>query len=957
MSGQLLLSLFLLVFADEPTPRPEPPDAPAAATNTDGNQTSGSSHTDADLPDGEADFVFELRSQGLFDLGRQVCLQRLQTARNLTLKARWELLFADCCEDEAWHLPQSRREDLISMAVARITEFLRLNSVQPDTELALRLRQLELLVATAEMECTAIAFRSSLPPDSQLNFARSACSQGIQLAAAQLKFTDELRASLPPATLRDIRFRLKCSLLELQLAEYRLSAPDKRSPATVLPTLRNEAEQLLRGLADQYVFRARHLLAQLLLESDDDAALELQLRSLAAQTSSAADRLQLEVLKQTRLLRLRRPSELLAGATPTATPLPTNNAADPELRMLQLHARLLLCELLSEIERQRSASERGPGRTPSAPAAPSTAAGNPASPAGSGSLAEAVTAFQTLKAELAPGLRGVWQERLQYCEQRFELVQLAGPDGADAIESVATLLAANNNAAALARLQQITQLPAAGRELKALARMQIGELLLRESRWDAAITELHGSAAEFAACGRPSQQAAADLLRLYGLAQVYRNTTAAPTASADPRPANKSQDIAASRYLTALNQHIETFADQPTIDVARGYRALLLRSSRPLEAAADLLAIPAPESGAAVGKVQQHLRKLALVGDCLLDASLRTAAPDPTATTPHAAAEERPAPPLPIQPAEIVAARATQIQPWLEKLHTAESPEHTILSLQLLSAPLLSPEFRPGDAVLDWETLIARLEPLLQSPAPAAAPSLPAAETVADSFDFSAVTARTLATAQTLRLLAASRLLLPQSQLANFQAALAQQSPAVRREQVVLLLPHLAEVQAPGNAFLAAFASGLLPSPNAPDRTPADLLRDLPVQLRLQQCGASSEAVTATLAALMRLPLSAEQLQEAATAISAFNPAGLGAAADSGATPAADFWRMVHRQTRSGEAAWFEASLQLATCAAANGRKAEAQRILRTVSAVHPTWGSTERQQRAAELLKSLERP
>ncbi|MGV2335795.1 MAG UNVERIFIED_CONTAM: hypothetical protein LVR18_17320 [Planctomycetaceae bacterium] len=69
-----------------------------------------------------------------------------------------------------------------------------------------------------------------------------------------------------------------------------------------------------------------------------------------------------------------------------------------------------LCELLSEIELTRRSGDR--------------------------SLAEAEAAFQALNVELSPLLRGVWQERRQYCERRLELVLLAGAVGADAIEAV-----------------------------------------------------------------------------------------------------------------------------------------------------------------------------------------------------------------------------------------------------------------------------------------------------------------------------------------------------------------------------------------------------------------------------------------------------------------------------------------------------------------------------------------
>ncbi len=889
--------LFILPPADESLPRPV--------------RAVFAAHSD--LPDGELDFIFELRSQGLFELGRQICLQRLEAADNLTLQARWELQFVDCCEDEAWLLPQSRREELISLAASRITDFLNRSAVQPDTELALRLRQLELLTAAADMECTAIAFRSSLPAASRLQFARSACTQGIQLATAQLKFADELRSTLPPATLRDIRFRLRCSLLELQLSEHRLTQSGSSGDSTVLTTLRSAAEQLVRGLADQHLFRARHLLAQVLLEIGDDAALELQLRNLAANVSSTGELLGLEVLHQTRLLRLRRPSELSARTSQLADQLPADVANASELRLLQLHARLMLCELLSEIELNRRPGDR--------------------------SLAEAEADFQTLKAELSAQLRGVWQERLQYCERRLELVLLAGSIGADAIESVSALLAANDTRGALSRLEQITRLPAASGELRALAKMQIGELLLRESRWNDAMMQLEAAAAEFAECNRPRQQAAADLLRLYGLAQQPSGTR---------------------QYLDALNHHIATFADQPTVEIAREYRARLQRFSRPLDAAGDLLAIPAPNPDAAPETVRQHLRKLALTGDCLLEASLGVVITKTVEGVGHTSDSGASTPPA-VQPADLIATAAAQLQPWLEQIRRAELPEHTILSLQMLSAPLLLPEFRAAASVEDWSAINAELLPLLvRFQSGAAPPQSPADQPVSegadDSFDFAAVAARTVAAAETLRLLAASRLLLPQAELQEAEAMIRRQAAAVRREQVLLLLPHLSNSRLPGNAALARFATELLPSASAADRTAGDLLRDLPVQLRLQQCGGPGEPAAAILAALIQQPLSPDQLQQAARILSTMNRGVIVGVAEAPSAAVADFWRKVQKQTQSGEPAWLEASLQLATIAAAGGRISEAQRILRTVSVLHPSWGDPERQKRAAELLKSLER-
>jgi hypothetical protein len=114
--------------------------------------------------------------------------------------------------------------------------------------------------------------------------------------------------------------------------------------------------------------------------------------------------------------------------------------------------------------------------------------------------------------------------------------------------------------------------------------------------------------------------------------------------------------------------------------------------------------------------------------------------------------------------------------------------------------------------------------------------------------------------------------------------------------------------------------------------------------MQLQKAGAPDEPVSRALTTLTKQPLDAEQIRAAATALATAN-----------FRAPAHFWKQVRQQTRSGEPAWLEAALQLASIAAADNHTAEALRILRSVSVLHPAWGSPERRQRAADLLKSLE--
>ena len=899
----LLLLLLLLspAEADEPT-GPQPPDAPHPPS----------------LPDGDLHFIQQLRSHGLHDLARQICLRRQSQTQNAAAKARWEILFTDSCQDQAWLLPTQRRRELISLAASHISELLNQTPQSPDSELNLRLRQLELLAAASEIEYSAIQLHSHTPNTNQLKFPLDACTQTLQLAETLLNDSAQLASILPPQTLRDIRFRIRATALETKLRQIQLSPP--HTTPEILSQIQLEAETLLKGLATQHIFRARLVLARILLQKNDLPALELQLRSLATDAASPADRYNLELLHQLRLLKLRQPTELIAR---NASREPSNNFNTPELQTLQLHAQLQLCELLSEIELNRRTSS-SPSNTPNTDS----------------QLQQAAHDLRSLCTRLSPQLQGVWLERLHYCERRLKIVLIAGPTAANAVEAADVLLDGGDTTAALEKLRQITTLPSANNTLKAIAHLRAGEILVRQSRWNEALEELNLATQSFASERLAEQHAAADLLRLFILAQLHRQ----PNTDQTPETPETSH---VSHYQLALDQHIRNFPSQSSVEFAREYRARLLKSSNPKAAAEDLLAIPTPTPNAPQQRIQRHLRKLALLGDIILNQT--------TPPTPHSHS-------LPSQYASEFAAQADSA---LDLPIASSAPETRILQLQrltqtnLLHTPSNANATTTATPPPDWQSILEKLRQLLtELPSATSIPTATAntdsntptpshhsnPESTDDAFDFPAVADRAIAAATSLQLLACSRLLLPPDEIQPPHKQLLKLSAAARQKQVLLLIPHLADPTLPGNPALATLAAELLDAPETANKTPAQILADLPLLMQLQKTGAPGELVNRALSALTKQPLDTQHIRAAATAL-----------ATAKIQAPAPFWKQVQQQTRSGEPAWLEATLQLASLAAAENRNAEALRILRTVSVLHPAWGSPERQQRAAALLKSLE--
>ena len=109
--------------------------------------------------DGQEEFVLQLRQRGLNELAEQYCRNQQSLASSTDLKTHWEILATDCDQDHAWQLSGSQRTERISQSALQLTEFLRAHTPSPEYDLWLRIRQIELLNAAAQMECDSMSDR------------------------------------------------------------------------------------------------------------------------------------------------------------------------------------------------------------------------------------------------------------------------------------------------------------------------------------------------------------------------------------------------------------------------------------------------------------------------------------------------------------------------------------------------------------------------------------------------------------------------------------------------------------------------------------------------------------------------------------------------------------------------------------------------------------------------------
>jgi hypothetical protein len=879
-----------------------------------------------ELPDGETALVRQMLDRGWHAVAEQHCRRGIEEAGSADARAEWELLLADCHEQHLWLLESAERNELLRLATSRLTESVQDHNLQPELDLLLRVRQIELIASVGRIETL---LRAPVPvsfPGPQGSFIRGMepagepatsplLTQGLDHSAALLKQLESQR-ELDRQIAREARERLQLAAATLRFGQSVRMAAD----AAVM--LRTEAIALAETLArstsnPERKWSARRLRAELELLNGDQEAFALQLTALRSLPATPAQVFEVDAVAWRGLLQDGRPSEVLAGASAPAEPIPERQVgvASQALLAIRLQALLQVHELIwltgdeadTRAERHRSAVE-----------------------------------FQAARQQAMTITRGVWQERCRLIAARFDRVVEVGPDAASRLEAIVALEQSGELEEARRQLRSLIALSGtAAPRIRAGLLLQTGELDLRVSDWVAAESSFRQSQELFAAASLPHRAAAADLLRVFAIGQLWKHHEA--TAAGD---ASRTGEV---RYRTALDEHLQRFTEESTAITAHEWRARLRRTADPLSAAEELLlAVSLTRRPDAVDPESTMSRKSA---DLVLEAGV-TLLDARELIEPASETKEW-------QIRWVDACRQCESRA-AESLLASESSESRSAAGQHIPVRVLSHVLQvisAGSEPDDWK--MRGMDTAADRSALSAIPD-DASETVQRR----AARERLLIVCHELELVAAVRQLASPSTWSESQASLQEQDFDSRlnsARRLMRWLPTTREAAMhPGDPQLAAVVLSLVKL-NDGEAVPAVplLIRRAAVIQQAARVADRQESFDLALEQLAELSLDDQQLEcvAALAALPHGGPSGSVADTMSAQTLAVRqrFWERVRERSKSGSDSWLEASLQLAMLSQMNRRPEEALRIVRVVDVLHPEWGNAERRRRAAELRRQLE--
>lgn len=849
-------------------------------------QANGNVLRDEGPADGELEFVLELQARQFYDLAEQYCIRGSEICRTPDGRAVWQMMLADCRERHAWNLREPGRSQMLSYAAESITQFIRKEGPDAEADLLLRVRQIELLATIVRIDATCREFG---PVAGQQPLATQASSEGLQLAEALLEQIEQIRKTISSGVARDARDRARYVVADLLLLKARYAPHDQalHDKATTA------AEQLMKSSGDDEMrFRARTLLAQCALHAQDFKTLDLLIVSLNSMAENEVQQMTVAALKLRGLLKRGQPSEALQ----LSLDLEKRSIRSEELNTLRLAALLSLHELLHKLDasdlRQKTTDE-----------------------------------FYSLQRRLIHVNKGVWQECCERIALRFTHVAQFGPEAATAIESVTDLIATGDLAGA--RIVLLNMRPSFERSnprIAATLSMQAGDLAIRLKDWKSAVSDLASAVSLFRTTNNREQEAASDLLRIYAMGRRWEDESSA---------AKDEGNTLEAAYIAAIKQHIADYSDQKTVAKAHEWHAILRRTTDPVAAANELLAL--------ADGTPDDPRLLLQAAEILIQAAFSLA-------------EDREFPNR-----ELL---TPAIEDWTRHLESLllklSDPETTsesfrryypLLELQKLVFSLR----RRWSGQDDWKKLVT--ETNLHLNAIAALNIQDAADHawVGLSRELQDQIGVTTAYAQGILALGALRQLLGADAIAEPREVLLQQSTENKRHVTEFLLHQSGDTGAatPGDPQLGFLVIELLQNGHSMPVPTDRMLLQLPLLLRGSEVANNFKTFDLMIEDLTARPLTDQQLQTIAAVLERRSRMKAG-----GGNPTEVvklFWRKLLERSDSGTDQWFEASLQLAEIAARENQVKEAQKVLNVITALHPDWGKPDRQLRAAALKARLE--
>ena len=523
----------------------------------------------------DSQFLTELNSRQLYDLAADYAQERVRRPGNVETQAFWIGQLSAVYQLRTWQESSANRQALAQQAVETITSFLTDNTVKPETDLALRLNQIEVLLNLANINqlLHTVGHRG---PRSDAVRAASAdvlplIDQGTEHAEALLKQLRTNRGQLDSRRTSMLRERGSHITVALAVLRYQLS-----SSALPADTARTEQEESLRERLKALTRAARMpktrqaaelMLAEMQIAAHDFKALNLTLRK----RDSSLTLLQQRTLAIRSMIRQGNATEALQQSGE-----PSSAEGGNELSVLQLESLLLLkmqADDLQDTELQERSDDE----------------------------------FARRSSITMNWGESVWKDAAIRIIQRYHLVETVGAKAATLVEHVESLRVAGQLEDAFLELQRALRLLPlrASSQSQAAIHLRMGELLIAQKQWEQAIPLLQRATELFGDAERPAPAASAALLEVFCIGQQWRLA-----------PQDESLKEA---YFNGLVQHRNHWKDESTYQQSTEWLVQLTQQIDPLFAA-DVLAQHAANSET----MDERLNRLNELGEHLESARSST---------------------------------------------------------------------------------------------------------------------------------------------------------------------------------------------------------------------------------------------------------------------------------------------------------------------------------------------
>ncbi|MCA9035662.1 MAG: hypothetical protein KDA91_11060 [Planctomycetaceae bacterium] len=531
-----------------------------------------------------------LLQRGYLNLAEHFCRRQISTARSIDELAAWQLQLADCTERQAWRQKGASRQQSIAFAVKEITESLQPGAreanpllqqpVGPVADLLLRIRQLSLLVQEAQMQCIVSnaghwfvppGLTAAHSPHHRLTFGSNALDDYFRKSLTAVNETAEtlqnqlnqIRSALEPADVRMLRDRLRLLSAEsLYLMATNLPTTDAAGSVNRAHDDIDEIESLLQSLrksaSDSGIRNSTDLLLiQLLMHQQDWEGFNLRADGLLAENPDRETTAAIQRMQVLALLKRGRPTDALQivqDATKSRT------IGDAELRWLRCEALLGMFAMLQSL-------------------------GNPPS---------AAATYQELLRQNQTGVQataGVWLECIERVANRTRRVEQVGVELADTLENIDALVSDGNVKLARSTIAHVIgTLPAATRtRVRAAMYLTATDLSVKASDWNEAVIQAEESKRLFREIDDEKSSSAADLLRVFAIGRLWQEQPGLIKESPADNTPDRTADKLRADYQAAIRQHLNSFADQPSANIAREWQIQLLQTDQPVNAAAETL--------------------------------------------------------------------------------------------------------------------------------------------------------------------------------------------------------------------------------------------------------------------------------------------------------------------------------------------------------------------------------